>query len=182
MEFELQGWKVKLALVALGLAVVVAPLAHAVASNKGRAEDWHRRAIAAEESVDGLRTVIAERSRALNERTIQANRLAGMVDSSGTALQRSKASVGTLARRQRELARRYARLSRERDMLRSRVATLERIGAQLSACAKAAKAANGAKDPRSSTDGTRTITAAQSRLEDCKRASVSFDTYLATSQ
>ena len=54
MELELQGWKVKLALAALVLVVVAAPLARAVNSNRDRAEDWHRRAIVAEESVARL--------------------------------------------------------------------------------------------------------------------------------
>ncbi|MCZ7589210.1 MAG: hypothetical protein M5U27_10245 [Gaiella sp.] len=166
MELELQGWKVKAALVALAVLVVTAPLARAVASNKGRAEDWHKRAIVAEESVGGLRAVIAERSRELNRRTIQANRLAARVDANGTALQRSKVSVGALTRRQRELARNVARVSTERDRLRSRLAAAERIGVTLSACAKDA-----ATSPR----GTRTEAADRSRLAACKRASERFD-------
>ena len=87
MELELQGWKVKLALGALVLVVVAAPLIRAVYSNRGRAEDWHRRAVVAEESVTGLRVVIVERSRALNQRTVQANRLAtrARLDQNGIA-------------------------------------------------------------------------------------------------
>ena len=112
MELELQGWKVKLALGALVLVVVAAPLIRAVYSNRGRADDWHRRAVVAEESVTGLRVVIVERSRALNQRTVQANRLATQLDSTRTALQRSKVSVGSLTRRQRR-ARERERPHRE---------------------------------------------------------------------
>src|SRR4029079_4337001 len=73
MELELNGWKVKAALIALLVVVVCAPFARASMSNKGRADDWHRRAVVAEEAVGGLRVVIAERSRVLNARTLQAN-------------------------------------------------------------------------------------------------------------
>jgi len=54
MELELQGWKVKVALVAVAVVVIAAPFVRATMSNKSRAEDWHRRAVVAEESVNGL--------------------------------------------------------------------------------------------------------------------------------
>jgi hypothetical protein len=169
MEVELQGWKVKLALAAMAAVIVVLPFARAAMVNHGRAEDWHRRAVVAEESVGGLRAVIAERSRALNQRTIQANRLATTADANGTALRRSKVSVGALIRRQQELTRGYARTVQERDRLRSRLATAERLGSTLSACAKGTEAPS---------PGKRTTAAAKSRLASCKRASASFDAYL----
>lgn len=169
MELELQGWKVKLALAAMAAVVVVLPFARGSMVNRARAEDWHKRAVAAEESVGGLRAVIAERSRALNQRTLQANTLAARVDANGTALRRSKVSVGALTRRQQELGREYASVVTERDRLRSRLATVVRIGSTLSACAKGAGAP---------TQGKRTTAAAKSRLASCKRASASFDAYL----
>ena len=88
MELELDGWKVKAALVAVAVVVIAAPFVRATLSNKGRAEDWHRRAVVAEESVTGLRVVIAERSRALNQRTVPAKRLVSDLQSNGTALRR----------------------------------------------------------------------------------------------
>lgn len=166
MELELQGWKVKLGLIALAVLVVAAPLARAVTANKGRAEDWRKRAVVAEESVGGLRVVIAERSRALNQRTIQANTLAARVDANGSALRRSKDSVGALTRRRQELARRYESVTAERDRLRARVTALERIGAQLSSCARG-------------DDGEKLEpAAAEARLASCERASARFDALL----
>ncbi len=174
MELELTGWKVKLALVALAVLVVAVPLARASKSNKDRAEDWHRRAIVAEESVAGLRAVIVQRSRALNQRTIQANQLATRVESNGTALQRSKASVGTLTRRQRELASQNARLAKERSRLQARLAGLQRIGVKLDACAKlvGSGAVTKGKTQRSAT------AAARARAASCSTASASFEAYL----
>ena len=172
MELELQGWKVKLALGALVLVVVAAPLIRAVYSNRGRADDWHRRAVVAEESVTGLRVVIVERSRALNQRTVQANRLATELDSSRTALQRSKVSVGTLTRRQRELANENARIAKERSKLQARQATLATIASKLSACTKDLGATK-AKRP------TTVSASAPSSLASCKRAGATLDAYLA---
>lgn len=169
MELELQGWKVKLALAAMVAAVAVLPFARATIVNRDRAEDWHRRAIAAEESVGGLRAVIAERSRALNERTIQANKLATRADTKGSALRRSRASVAALMRRQLQLSRAYASIVTERNALRSRLATAERLGSALNACAKAAAVVG---------PGKRTTAAARSRLATCTRASAGFDAYL----
>jgi hypothetical protein len=169
MELELQGWKVKAALVAVAVVVIAAPFVRATMSNKGRAEDWHRRAVVAEESVTGLRVVIAERSRALNQRTVQANRLVSELRSNGTALRRSKLNVGTLTRRQRELAAANARIESERRMLRVRLATLASIGSKLSACVKG----------RASAPGKRTVAA---RQQGCQRVSASFDAYLEQSR
>jgi hypothetical protein len=173
MELELQGWKVKAALVGLLVLVVAAPLAHAVKSNKDRAEGWHRRAVVAEESVTGLRVVIVERSRALNRRTVQANQLVGRLHSNGMALRRSKVSVGALTRRQRDLANEGARIESERRKLASQLATLERIGFTLSACTKSLGRAPGSAKGKRATSAV-----ARSRLAGCKKASASFDAYL----
>ncbi len=169
MELELHGWKVKAALVAVAVVVIAAPFVRATMTNKGRAEDWHRRAVVAEESVTGLRVVIAERSRALNQRTLQANRLVSELRSNGSALRRSKVSVGTLTRRQRQLAAENARIANERQRLRARLATLESIGSKLNACVKSRAAAK----------GKRTVAA---RQQSCDRASASFAAYLERSR
>jgi hypothetical protein len=165
MELELQGWKVKVALVAVAVVVIAAPFVRATMSNKSRAEDWHRRAVVAEESVNGLRVVIAERSRALNQRTLQANRLASQLQSNGSALRRSKVSVGTLTRRQRRLAAENARIESERRSLRTRLAALESIGSKLNACVKS----------RAPAKGKRTVAA---RQQTCNQVSASFEAYL----
>jgi chromosome segregation ATPase len=172
MELELQGWKVKLAIAALVVVVIAAPFARASKSNKDRAEDWHKRAVVAEESVAGLRAVIVERSRELNRRTTQANQLASKVESNGTALRRSKVSASTLARRQRQLASEKARLEAERRRLSSRLSSLERISSQLGACANAGEAILG------SGEGPRAVSAAErARLASCRRAAASLDAY-----
>jgi hypothetical protein len=169
MELELHGWKVKAALVAVAVVVIAAPFVRATMANKSRAEDWHHRAVVAEESVTGLRVVIAERSRALNQRTLQANRLVSELQSNGSALRRSKVSVGTLTRRQRQLAAEKARVESERRSLRTRLATLESIGSKLDACVKSS----------ASTKGKRTVAA---RRESCSRVSASFAAYLERSR
>lgn len=165
MELELQGWKVKLALVALAFVVFAVPVARAVKSNKDRAEDWHRRAVVAEESVNGLKVVIAERSRALNRRTVQANQLASRLDTSRTALRRSKGNVSALTRRQRQLASENARIEAERRRLQTRQASLERIASRLRTCTPIA------------TRGKKRVAVA-SRAASCKRAAASLDAYL----
>jgi len=174
MELELNGWKVKAALIALLVVVVCAPLARASMSNKGRADDWRKRAVVAEEAVGGLRVVIAERSRALNERTVQANQLATRLDSRGTALQKTKSSVGTLTRRQRALTTANTRVTSERNQLRSRLARAEALASRLSACsddlASVVTSAKGKKAAKV-TAGARPL------VESCGKASASFEAY-----
>ena len=166
MELELHGWKVKVALVAVAVVVIAAPFVRATTSNKGRAEDWHRRAVVAEESVTGLRVVIAERSRALNQRTVQANRLMSELRSNGTALRRSKVSAGALARRQRELAAENARIAKRTAQAAraARDAREHRLEAQR-LCQGAGAARASARSPHA-------------QEASCKRVSSSFDAYL----
>jgi hypothetical protein len=175
MKLELEGWKIKVALVAVLLLVVMAPLGCAVKSNQARAEDWHRRAVLAEESVGGLRTVIVERSRALNERTLQANLLASRLDSNRDALRQSKADAGTLARRQQDLAGKNAQVEKEARTLRSQQAALVTLTTKLSACTKRLAGAVGAatgKRARTVSADTRALRAT------CTRASENLDAYL----
>ena len=175
MELELEGWKIKVALAAVALLVVTAPLGCAVRSNKARAEGWHRRAVVAEESVGGLRTVIVERSRALNRRTLQANLLSSRLDSNRVALRRSKGDVGALARHGRDLASDNARIQRQAGALRSQQAAIIARASKLSGCTKRlAGAVDGAKGKRA-----RTISAdTRAHRAACTRASASLDAYL----
>lgn len=174
MELELNGWKVKAALIALLVVVVCAPFARASMSNKGRADNWHRRAVIAEEAVGGLRVVIAERSRALNARTLQANQLASRLDSRGMALQKTKVSVGTLTRRQRALTAENAAVRAERNKLRSQLATARALASRLSACSESLSAVvASAKGKKAAT-----VTAnARPLVESCRKARASYETY-----
>jgi hypothetical protein len=165
------SWKAKSALVALAVVFVLGTLGLIVKSNRDRAADWHRRAVAAEESVGGLRVVIGQRSRALNRRTVQANQLVSKLGSTRTALRRSKVNVGALTRRQRQLANENARIENERRKLRTRQAALVTIASKLSACNKGLSAAQG-KNPRS------LAASARARLASCRRAGASLDAYL----
>lgn len=162
---ELQGWKERGALVALLVVVVLGTLAAVVKANRDRAEDWHRRAVAAEELVGGLQAVIRDRSRALNRRTVQANQLVSRLGTTKTALQRSNVNVGTLTRRQRALAQENARVEAERRTLQQRQAALARIASTLSACNKGL------------TPGAKSRSA-RARLASCKRAAQTLDSYL----
>lgn len=175
MELELNGWKVKAALIALLVVVVCAPFARASMSNKGRADDWRKRAIVAEEAVGGLRVVIAQRSRALNERTVQANQLASQLDSRGMALQKTKSSVGTLTRRQRALTNANTRVTTERNQLRSRLAKAEALGSRLRACSESLAAVVASATGKKAA----AVTAkAQPLVDSCRKASAGFQAYL----
>jgi chromosome segregation ATPase len=175
MELELNGWKVKAALIALLVVVVCAPLARASMSNKGRADDWRKRALVAEEAVSGLQVVIAQRSRALNERTLQANKLAAQFDSRGMALQKTKSSVGALTRRQRALANANTRVTAERNQLRSRLARAESFASRLRACSEnLAAVVTSAKGKKAAAITTK----AQPLVDACAKAGAAFETYL----
>jgi len=167
MHVELDGWKIKAALIGLALLVVAVPFARASHANRSRADDWRKRALVAEESVAGLRVVIVERSRALNQRTRQANELATAARSRGDALRRSKASVGTLTTRQRALAKENASIAKEARALRTQLSSLEAIAAKLDACAVTAGAA-----PRKAASAP-----AKARVAQCKRVAASYDAY-----
>jgi hypothetical protein len=114
--------------------------------------------------------VIVERSRALNARTVQANQLAVAARSSGDALQQSKASVGTLTKRQQALAKTNAAIAKERAALRRQLTSLEAIATKLDACVQGGGAV-GAK-------GTRAVAASdQARIAQCKQVAASFNAY-----
>ena len=122
--------------VTLVFVLVVGMLANSVRKNNDRAEDWRRRAVAAEEVVGGLRVVLAERSRTLNQRTRQANVLVDTLASSRGALRETKGSVDALTRRQRQLASEKARAEAERQALRAQRAALVSTASALSACSR----------------------------------------------
>ena len=113
--------------VTIVFVLVVGMLANSVRKNNDRADDWRRRAVAAEEVVGGLRVVLAERSQALNQRTRQANELVADVASSRGALRETKVSVGALTQRQRQLASEYARAETERRKLQAQRAALASV-------------------------------------------------------
>lgn len=172
MELELHGWKVRAALIALGVAIVAIPLLRAVEANKGRAEGWHRRAVVAEESVSGLRVVIADRSRALNRRTVQANRLVTQLHSNRASLQQSKVNVSSLTQRQKTLAKENARTETKLDALQSRTAALERIARHLDSCTNALLRASG---PAAGKNAAKL----RSLRTSCAQASADLSAYLA---
>lgn len=124
--------------VALGCAVVLlataAWFAYASHSNEQAARDWKQRAIGLDEQVNGLRTLIGERSAQLNTRTRQANRLAANLRSTRTALSRSEGDVTSLARRQRQLANEKAQLEDQRRALQQQAGALETIASRYIDC------------------------------------------------
>ena len=120
--------------VAVAFVLVVGMLANSIRTNNGRAEDWRRRAVAAEEVAGGLRVVLADRSRALNQRTRQANLMVDALASSRGALRESKVSVGALTQRQRQLANEKARAETVRRKLQAQRAALASVASALGAC------------------------------------------------
>ena len=122
--------------VGIVFVLVVGMLANSVRKNNDRADDWRRRSLVAEEAVGGLRVVLAERSRALNERTRQANLLIGTLASSRGALRETKVNLGSLERRQRQLATQKAGAEAERRRLRAERAALASVASALSACSQ----------------------------------------------
>ena len=77
LTLEVGRWSASVMSIAVTVVfvLVVGMLAKSNWANNGRAEDWRARAIVAEEAAGGLRVVLADRSRVLNQRTRQANAL-----------------------------------------------------------------------------------------------------------
>jgi hypothetical protein len=166
LTIEVGRWSASLTTIAVTLVfvLVVGMLANSVRKNNGRAEDWHRRAIAAEEIVGGLRAVIAERSRTLNQRTRQANLLVATLASSRGALRASKVSVGSLTRRQRQLATDRARAEAELRQLRTQRAALASVASALSACSQGLEAVAGSGKPKVRRSAVASCDRAQARF------------------
>lgn len=138
LALEVGRWTVSVTTLAVTLVfvLVVGMLANSVRTNNSRADDWRRRAVAAEEVAGGLRVVIADRSKALNQRTRQANVLAATLASSRGALRQTKSSVGELTRQQQQLASDFARAETERRKLAAQRAALASVASALSACSQ----------------------------------------------
>jgi septal ring factor EnvC (AmiA/AmiB activator) len=124
--------------VALCVAALLLPVAGWSAyeshANEKSAAEWRQRSVELDEQVNGLRTLIGERSAQLNERTRQANRLAANLRSTRTALHRSEGDVSSLARRQRELANEKAQLEDQRRALQQQAGALADIASRYIDC------------------------------------------------
>lgn len=120
--------------IAVLLLLAAGWFAYAAHTNNDAARDWKQRSIELEEQVNGLRTLIGERSAELNERTRQANRIAANLRSTRTALRRSEGDVSSLAQRQRELANDKAQLEDERRALQQQAGDLAEIAGRYIAC------------------------------------------------
>jgi chromosome segregation ATPase len=173
LTIEVGRWSASLTTIAVTIVfvLVVGMLANSVRKNNGRAEDWHRRAVAAEEIVGGLRVVLAERSQALNERTRQANLLAGTLASSRGALRETKSSVGSLTRRQRQLATDKARAEADLRKLRTQRAALQSVASALNACSQGLESV-ATRKPKA------TPAERQSAVATCDRAQARFTAVL----
>jgi hypothetical protein len=119
---------------AVVLLVAGAWFAYASRANEQAARDWKQRSIELDEQVNGLRTLIGERSAQLNTRTRQANRLAVNLRSTRRALRRSEGDVSSLARRQRQLANDKAQLEDQRRALQQQAGALETIASRYIDC------------------------------------------------
>ena len=138
LALEVGRWTVSLTTVAVTVVfvLVVGMLLNSARTNNDRAEDWRRRAVAAEEVAGGLRVVLADRSRALNQRTRQANVFAATLASSRGALRQTKSRAGALARQQRQLAGDFAQAETARRKLTAQRAALASVASALSACSQ----------------------------------------------
>jgi hypothetical protein len=138
LTLEIGTWSVSVMTLAVTVVfvLVVGMLLHSNRQNNDRAGDWRRRAVAAEEVVGGLRVVLADRSKALNQRTRQANVLAATLASSRGKLRQSKSRAGALAEQQRQLASDFAQAETSRRKLVVQRAALASVAAGLSSCSQ----------------------------------------------
>jgi hypothetical protein len=138
LTLEIGRWSVSVTTLAVTVVfvLVVGMLLNSNRQNNSRAEDWRHRAVAAEEVAGGLRVVIADRSKALNQRTRQANLLAATLASSRGKLRQSKSRAGALAEQQRQLASDFAQAETSRRKLAAQRAVLASVAAALSSCSQ----------------------------------------------
>src|SRR5262245_23852175 len=138
LALEVGRWTVSLTTVAVTVVfvLVVGMLFNSNRTNNNRADDWRRRAVAAEEVAGGLRVVLADRSKALNQRTRQANVFAATLADSRGALRRSKSQAGALADQRRQLAGDFAQAETARRKLAAQRAALASVASALSACSQ----------------------------------------------
>ena len=177
LTLEVGRWSASVMSIAVTVVfvLVVGMLAKSTWTNNGRAEDWRARAIVAEESSGGLRAVLADRSRVLNQRTRQANALIETLASSRGALRETKSSVGALARQRRQLAGDYARAETERRRLAAQSAALASVASALSACSQSLGAV--VTDARRGKPKA-VLAKAGPQLSDCSRARARLDAAL----
>ena len=138
LTLEIGRWSVSVTTLAVTLVfvLVVGMLLNSSRKNNNHAQGWRRRAVAAEEVADGLRVVIADRSKALNQRTRQANVLAATLASSRGKLRQSKSRAGALAAQQRQLASDFAQAETSRHKLTAQRAAFASAAAALSSCSQ----------------------------------------------
>lgn len=138
LALEIGRWSVRVTTLAVTVVfvLVVGMLLSSNRQNNKRAEDWRHRAVAAEEVAGGLRVVIADRSKILNQRTRQANVLAATLASSRGKLRQSKSRAGALAQQQRQLASDFAQAETARRKLSAQRAALASVASSLSACSQ----------------------------------------------
>jgi ABC-type transporter Mla subunit MlaD len=138
LALEVGRWTVSLTTIAVTVVfvLVVGMLLNSNRTNNNRAEDWRRRAVAAEEVAGGLRVVLADRSKTLNQRTRQANVFAATLASSRGALRQTKSRAGALAQQQRQLASDFAQAETARRKLAAQRAALASVASALSACSQ----------------------------------------------
>jgi hypothetical protein len=138
LTLEVGRWSVSVTTLAVTVvfALVVGMLFNSNRQNNSRANGWRHRAVAAEEVATGLRVVIADRSKALNQRTRQANVLAATLVSSRGKLRQSKSRAGTLAQQQRQLASDFAEAETARRKLSAERAALASVASALAACSQ----------------------------------------------
>jgi hypothetical protein len=181
LTLEVGRWSASVMSIAATIVfvLVVGMLAKSTWTNNDRAEDWRRRAVAAEEVVGGLRVVIAERSQALNQRTRQANVLATTLASSRGALQETKVSVGALTERQRRLAKANANANAERQQLKAQQKALVSVASALSACSQGLESVVG-KAQRGAPKAE--LAKAAPFVTQCNRAQTRLDTVMAAAR
>ena len=138
LTLEVGRWSVSVTTLAVTIVfvLVVGMLLNSNRHNNNRAGEWRHRAIAAEEVAGGLRIVIADRSKALNQRTRQANVLAATLASNRGKLRQSKSRAGALAQQQRQLASDFAQAETARRKLSAQRAALASVASTLSACSQ----------------------------------------------
>lgn len=138
LALEVGRWSVSMTTLAVTVvfALVVGMLLNSNRQNNNRAEGWRHRAVAAEEVARGLRVVIADRSKTLNQRTRQANVLAATLASSRGKLRQSKSRAGALAQQQRQLASDFAQAETARRKLSAQRVALASVASTLSACSQ----------------------------------------------
>ena len=138
LSLEVGRWSVSVTTLAVTVVfvLVVGMLLNSNRQNHNHAEGWRHRAVAAEEVAGGLRVVIADRSKALNQRTRQANVLAATLASSRGKLRQSKSRAGALAEQQRQLASDFAQAETSRRKLAAQRAALASVATALSSCSQ----------------------------------------------